>query len=150
MALLKNASIRERLTAIIMAASTVSVLLTTLTISIIGVWTLRQNLLAELEVSASIVGDRNTAALLFADDQLAASNMQVFSSRRSVLRACLYDKEGRTFARYFNEAITDTLACPASTGSGASETSLYAFALNITGCGPPPLSLLLTLISRTA
>src|SRR5438477_636398 len=112
MALLRNASIKERLTAIIMLASTVSVLLTTLFISVIGVYTLRQNLLAELEVSASIVGDRNTAALLFNDDQLAENNMQVFASRRSVLRACLYDKEGKLFSHYYSEKEVNAGECP--------------------------------------
>ena len=56
------------MTLIIMSISFVSVLLTTLAISIIGVYSLRSNLAKELDVSASIVGDRNTAALLFNDD----------------------------------------------------------------------------------
>src|SRR5437764_1360796 len=80
MAFMRNVSIKERLTAIIMAASTISVIITTITISIIGVYTMRQNLLSELVASASLVGDRNTAALLFNDDKLAASNMQVFAA----------------------------------------------------------------------
>jgi len=112
MARFRKVSIRERLTAIIMATSTVSVLLTTFTISVIGVYTLRINLLSEMEASASIVGDRNTAALLFNDDRLAASNMQVFSSRRSVLRACLYDRDGKLFASYFNEKEPNSGNCP--------------------------------------
>ena len=64
MVMLKDASIKKTLTALIMAASSISVLLTTLTISVIGVYNLRAGLLQELSVSASIVGDRNTADLV--------------------------------------------------------------------------------------
>jgi len=112
MTLFRNASIRERLTVIIMAASTVSVLLTALTISVIGVYNLKENLKDELVVSATLVGDRNTAALLFNDDKLAENNMQVFSARRSVLRACLYDRDGKLFAKYFNEKEPNSGQCP--------------------------------------
>ena len=109
---LRRASIRSRLTAIIMAASTISVLLTTIIISIIGVYNLKVGMMDELSLSASIVGDRNTAALLFNDDKLAESNMRVFSARSSILQACLYDKDGHVFASYGNEQENITPHCP--------------------------------------
>lgn len=111
MRLFANASIKKRLTAIIMAASTISVVLTTATISVIGVYNLRASLLSELVLSASIVGDRNTAALLFGDSQLAESNMRVFSVKPGILKACLYDKEGLVFARYVKEG-EESGECP--------------------------------------
>src|SRR5262245_51135339 len=100
MPLLRNASIKKKLTAIIMAASSISVLLTTLTLSVIGVYNLREGLLQELNVTASIVGDRNTAALLFNDNGMAENNLRVFNVNGSILRACLFDKSGVVFARY--------------------------------------------------
>lgn len=99
---LKNTSIKQRLTYIIMAISGVSVLLTTLAISIIGVYNLQANILRDLDISASIVGDRNTAALLFNDDQLAQSNLSVYSVQQTIIQACLYNESGKLFARYLN------------------------------------------------
>jgi signal transduction histidine kinase len=100
---LKNTSIKQRLTYIIMAISGVSVLLTTLAISIIGVYNLRATILRDLDISASIVGDRNTAALLFNDDKLAESNLNVFSVQQTISQACLYNQMGMLFASYNNK-----------------------------------------------
>ncbi|MFW0776959.1 MAG: sensor histidine kinase [Rickettsiales bacterium] len=92
MRLFQNISIRQKLTYIIMAVSTVSVLLTTLAISIIGVYNLRNNIISELNVSASIVGDRNTSALEFDNYDQVESNLSVFSVKQPIVQACLYDK----------------------------------------------------------
>src|SRR5690348_11177967 len=99
MPLLRNTSIKRRLTRLIMIISFVSVILTTLAISIIGVYTLRNNIIKELNVSASLVGDRNTAALLFNDAPLAENNLNVFSVNPSIVQACLYNQQGVLFAR---------------------------------------------------
>ncbi len=103
MLLLKNTSIKQRLTYIIMAISTISVLLTTLAISIIGVYNLRSSIIHELDISASIVGDRNTAALLFNDDKQAESNLNVFTVQQTIIQACLYNQAGTLFASYANK-----------------------------------------------
>lgn len=108
---LKNRTIRQRLTLIIMAVSCISVLLTTLAISIIGVYSLRLNIIDELDVSASIVGDRNTAALLFNDDKQAENNLNVFSVKQSIVMACLYNQSGMLFARYKGDRY-EQVSCP--------------------------------------
>lgn len=113
MSLLQNASIKKRLIAVILFATTVSVLLTTAAISVIGVYNLRLSMISELSLSASIVGDRNTAALLFNDDTAAASNMKVFGLKRGVMRACLYDKQGNIFASYVSDEVKNPASCPA-------------------------------------
>lgn len=110
-----NISIKRRLTAIIMATSFAGVLLTTMAITIIGYYNLRANLMEELAVSASIVGDRNTAALLFNDDKLADNNLKVFSVKRTILHACLYNSTGAVFARY-NRDDMDGKPCPTDMG----------------------------------
>lgn len=112
MQLLKNYSIRQRLTYIIMSVSFISVVLTTLTISIIGVYTLRLNLLNELDVSASIVGDRNAAALAFDDRMQAENNLNVFSVKQTIVQACLYNKAGELFAHYTNVDFQNKAQCP--------------------------------------
>lgn len=111
--ILHNSSIKRHLTYMIMLISTISVLLTTVTISVIGVYNLKNSILEELEVSAKIVGDRNAAALLFRDDELAMQNLGVFEVKQSIIRACLYDDLGQIFARYpSKEGI---ITCPSNT-----------------------------------
>ena len=109
---LKNKSIRQRLTFIIMSVSCISVLLTTLAISVIGVFSLRNNIINELDVSASIVGDRNTAALLFNDDKQAENNLNVFSVKQAIVQSCLYNQGGTLFARYVNHDYEAKSSCP--------------------------------------
>jgi signal transduction histidine kinase len=111
MRILKNISIKQRLIFIIMAISSISVLLTTLSISIIGVYNLRSNIINELNVSASIVGDRNVAALLFADDRQAEANLNVFSVKQAIVQSCLYNKDGVFFARYTKKDNADGNDC---------------------------------------
>ena len=111
---LNNLSIKQRLTLIIMAISSVSVLLTTLAVSIIGTYSLKANLIDEMKVSASIVGDRNTAALLFNDDQQAENNLNVFTVKQEILQACLYSQAGVMFARYYNREKAANSECPSN------------------------------------
>jgi len=112
MRLLKNTSIKWRLSFIILMVSFVSVLITTFAISIIGVFSLRNNLVRDLEITASIVGDRNTAALLFNDDKQAETNLNVFSVNPSIVQACLYSEKGEVFARYLNRRYEHDAVCP--------------------------------------
>lgn len=109
--LFRNTSIRQRLTYIIMAVSFTSVLLTTLAISMIGVLNLRSTILTELDVSASIVGDRNAAALRFNQSDMAKTNLNVFSVKQTIIQACIYDASGAPFADYVNEQYPDA-KCP--------------------------------------
>ncbi len=107
----KNLSIKLRLIIIIMAVSFVSVLLTAFTISVIGRYSIQGNLEQELAVSASIVGDRNTAALLFNDDKQAQANLSVFSVNQNIVQACLYNQMGTLFARYAGKRFENE-KCP--------------------------------------
>ncbi|MGE0754496.1 MAG: histidine kinase dimerization/phospho-acceptor domain-containing protein, partial [Alphaproteobacteria bacterium] len=120
MILLKNVSIRQRLTYIIMSISFISVLLTSLSISVIGVYNLRGNIIEELAVSASIVADRNEAALLFDDSEQARENLGVFTVKQTIVQACLYQDDGALFAQYSNDKYAsehrgEQIRCPGDT-----------------------------------
>ena len=112
--MLRNSSIRKRLTFIIMLISFVSVALTTLAISVIGVYNMRSNIVEDLGVSAALVGDRNTAALLFNDDKQASANLNVFSVNPAIVQACLYNQQGGLFARYVGQPFEKNVQCPTS------------------------------------
>jgi signal transduction histidine kinase len=118
MQLLKNSSIRQRLTYIIMSISCISVMLTTLAISVIGIYSLRLSIMNELDVSASIVGDRNTAALNFDTYDQTENNLSVFSVKQPIVQACLYDHKtlsgqviNKLVAHYQNKDHGD-VQCP--------------------------------------
>lgn len=112
MHLLADASIKKRLTAMITAASGVSVLLTTLTIAIIGIYNMKIGMIDEMKLSASIVGDRNAAALMFFDNEKVTQNLKVFDVNDSVRQACIYDREGQVFASY--QKSDSRYTCPAA------------------------------------
>lgn len=112
MRFLSNLSIKRRLTLLFMAISGVSVILTTSAISVIGVYNLRNSIIEEMKVSASIVGDRNTATLLFNDNKQAESNLGVFSVKQDIIQACLYSQTGVLFARYYNKDMGIESVCP--------------------------------------
>lgn len=115
---LYNTSIKQHLTLMIMAISTISVVLTTLAISIIGVHNLKINILDELVSSASVVGDRNKAILAFGEPAAAKANLQnVFSVRNEIARACLYNSMGELFASY--EGENQPILCPTDTAMRA-------------------------------
>lgn len=99
-----------------MAISSISVLITVLAISIIGVYNIRNNLIGELDVSASIVGDRNTAALVFDDNQRADESLNVFAVKQTIIQACLFNKDGAFFARYANKIFGEEIKCPVVVG----------------------------------
>ena len=112
MGMFSNTSLKRNLTLIIMAISTVSVLLTTGAITFIGIYNLRENMKEEMAVTASIVGDRNVAVLTFGDAEKAAENLnKVFSIKPSVMVSCLYDAQGKLFVEYRNESF-QRRACP--------------------------------------
>ncbi len=109
-------SIRRRLALIILSVSVVSVLLTTTIITLVGIYNIKENIREELELSATIVGERNRFALKIGRRDDVTANLQVFKVRPAVARACIYDAEGAVFAFYpvpedttgiFNESLED-------------------------------------------
>lgn len=114
MKLLRNSSIRQRLTLIIMGISCISVVVTTLTISVIGVFTLRENIIAELSLSAAIVGDRNRAAISFGYTDQAVSNLSILGVKPPIVQACLYTPNGLEFASYTNPKYRGKASCPSN------------------------------------
>lgn len=110
--MLGNASIKKRLILLIMGISGSAVLLTTIAITVIGIYNLRVNLLAELQETARIVGERNQALIAFDRKDEASENLRkVFNVKASVLRACMYDLTGKPAASYFADSIDDK-TCP--------------------------------------
>ena len=105
--MLREASIKKRLTLLITVISCFAVLMTTLTITMIGYYNLKQNLISELQVTTKVVGERNQALISFGDVSRARENLKIFASKPSIMMACLYTDDGKVFAGYPSED-TDT------------------------------------------
>lgn len=105
-----HTSIKRRMTVILLTIALISILVSTVTMSIIGVINLKQNFQEELDNSARIMGDRNRAAVLFGDQTAANENLQIFESQENIQRACLYDVSKQLFAAYLPE--NPTTSCP--------------------------------------
>lgn len=123
MQIMGNTSIRKRLTLIIMGISCVSVLITTLAISVIGVFNLRESIVAELDLSATLVGDRNKAILNFGTPEQAIANLSFLDVKPSIVQACIYSSEGNQFASYVNPQYRNNAHCPLSVDTRVELTS---------------------------
>lgn len=62
----------------------------------------------ELDVLATIIADSTVAAIVFNDAVFAESNLFSLSARTSISAACVFDKEGKLFAKYRRDPTLDT------------------------------------------
>ncbi len=136
MKLLQNASIKKKLMLIICMISFVSVSLTAGSMFLYGLGNLKDNMIAELESTASVVGDRNAAALSFENAEAANTYLTVFETNPSILVSCLYTQKsdgfqfhpGDVFASYFKNARgAETCPPPQSQSTTFTDKKLYTF-----------------------
>jgi signal transduction histidine kinase len=110
--MLKNATIKKRLTLLVTIISSIAIIMTTAIISIIGIYNMQQNLNQKLEDIARIFGESSLAYLEFGQNEAIKSNMAgVFSSNPSILRVCMYNSNEEAVASYFGEKMSDK-SCP--------------------------------------
>ncbi|WP_374245421.1 response regulator [Zoogloea sp.] len=57
-------------------------------------------LIGDLSSLARIVANRSTAALIFNDDKVVGETLGALKVKRAIVAACVYDADGRVFARY--------------------------------------------------
>ncbi|MCE2926497.1 MAG: HAMP domain-containing histidine kinase [Rickettsiales bacterium] len=112
-----NISIKRRLNLIIMAISTISVLLTTMTVSLVGIYNIRNSIINELNLSATIVGEANISALEFSIYDKVPASMNVFSVKPQIVLACIYDAES-SFADADDNILMDKRVGEYSFGDG--------------------------------
>ena len=123
----QHISIRNKLMLIIMLISTVVVLITTSAITMLGYYSMKQNMLDDLEFTAASVGTRNSAALLFGDVERAEENLRFFSNNTAVVRACLYSTDGELFARYIRSSDVEECEHPTQQHIGFHNEHLLVF-----------------------
>src|SRR5882762_4778903 len=96
---LGNISIKRKLTLIIMAASTVALLLVSGGFVTYELVTFRKTMKRDLSTLAEIIGNRSTAALSFDNREDAEEDLYALTANPRITAACLY-KGDKVFARY--------------------------------------------------
>lgn len=100
MPFLQDIPIKRKLTAIIMIASTVALLLVSTGFICFELMTLRQNMKSDLLTLARFIGDRSTAALAFGNTNDAEEELHALAFRKHIAAAAFYDENGKIFAVY--------------------------------------------------
>ena len=96
---LPSISIKSKLTWIIMATSTVAILLVSAGFVGYELFTYRQGMIRNLSTLADILGNRSTAALSFDNREDAEEDLNCLRANNEIVAACLF-KGDKVFARY--------------------------------------------------
>lgn len=97
---LKDAPIKRKLTTVIMLTSSVVLILTASAFIVYEYVTFRSSTLKNSQTLAQIAAANSTAALSFGDEKAASETLSKLEAEQTILRASLYDNEGKLFAFY--------------------------------------------------
>src|SRR4051794_14037654 len=100
MALLRATSIQRKLTVLVMLTTSVALLLAALQFIINDVRDYRRRVLADLEILARIIGENCTSAIQFEDAKSAIDTLAALEAKTHVLRAAVYNRDGKLFGSY--------------------------------------------------
>lgn len=100
MRVVRNWSIKQKLTLIIMATSAVAVLLACAAFAVYDFFTLRQAMVRDLSTMADIIGANSTAALTFGDPQAAGEILATLNAKPHIVSASLHTRDNQVVATY--------------------------------------------------
>jgi len=106
----KDLTIRNKLLTIIMGVNLLLLMPSFSFMMFYGTWVLQDEAKRSISTSADIIGHNCAAALIFQDAADAADMMSAFKADVSILRACLFDKNGTILAGYARKGSS----CPAA------------------------------------
>ena len=123
---LRNSSIKRKLTLIIMAASTVALLLASTGFVTYELFTFRQKMVRDLSMLADIIANRSTAALSFDNQEDAEEDLNSLRANPRIVAACLY-KGDAVFAQYPKETDINLYPPPAKDSARFKQDHLVLF-----------------------
>ncbi len=100
MALFRNMPIRQRLMTLILATSGAVLLLSCGTFIGYEMLTYRRAAVRQLATLGEVISAESTGAVAFENQRDATEILTALKVERHIVAACLYDKNGRVFARY--------------------------------------------------
>ena len=96
----QDISIKRKLTAIIMIASTVALLLVSAGFVTYDWVTFRKSMERDLSTLAGVIGNESTAAVTYQDQSRSKEILDGLSAEKHIVAAALYDKDGHLLATY--------------------------------------------------
>ena len=109
----RDLSIKQKLMAIILLTTSVSLLTAAAVIIADDLITLRSEMKRDLTTLSHLIGANSTAALVFNDPRGAEETLSALRAKRSVVAAAIYTKEGGVFATYVRDAESRPYTPPA-------------------------------------
>ncbi|CAK0740055.1 Histidine kinase [Gammaproteobacteria bacterium] len=96
--------IKTKMLVIIMAPTTICLLLAGITLVNYDLILIKQTMVQELSILATVIANRSTAALVFHDQDLAEKNLSALAAKQSMVLACIYTMDETVFASYVRPA----------------------------------------------
>ncbi len=103
--ILRNLSIRDKITLIIMITSTTVLLAATVAFVLNDFFSVKRSISENLKSVAKIIANNCTAAIEFNDKQTALEILSSLENERSIACAILYNDKGFKFAEYINKDL---------------------------------------------
>ncbi|MBP8273287.1 MAG: response regulator [Acidobacteria bacterium] len=97
---LRNASIRTKFLTVVMAVTTISLLLAAASLFAWDYRQFRLDIMKELSAQAGLVIENSTAAITFRDHRAATETLQTLAPNTHIRLGCLYDGSGALFAQF--------------------------------------------------
>jgi len=112
-------SIRQKLQGIVMVTCTAALLVATIVFTFYDRATSLRAKTEDLIVSAEMIGSNSTAALTFHDPGSAREILSALQAKQHVINACIYDSDGKVFAKYRRDATPVEFSPPPAQGEGS-------------------------------
>ena len=94
-----DAPIRSKLIGIMLISISMALIIAGLFLFFLEFYELRNNTRNDIQVTAKLIGNRSTAALVFGDQKLAVENLETLMSNPSITNACILNTDKQVFAK---------------------------------------------------
>ncbi len=123
----RNLPIRQKLVTMTLATSGVVLLLTCVAFLGYEFYTFRGSAVRQLSTLGEVIAANSTGAMAFDNQKDATEILAALSAERQITAACLYDRDGRVFARYPANAKPAVFPKPMEDGSHFVDGHLVIF-----------------------
>ena len=111
-----NASIKQKLTYIIMLTSGIALLLAFSAVLMHELVSFRQTMTREMETLGEVIGSNSSAPIIFGDSDAAEDTLGALRAEKHIVAACIY-KDGKVFGRYLRNDIRRDFVFPRVRGA---------------------------------
>jgi PAS domain S-box-containing protein len=115
----RDMSIRHKLQGIVIVACGVALFVASAAFTIYDRTTFLRAKTADLIASAKMIGSNSAAALTFHDSRSAREILSALQARQHVVNACIYDSDGKVFAKYSRDPTEVGFCPPPTQGEGS-------------------------------